>query len=215
VAITSPGNAPLGPAGRGFQHPPSILGFTQSLAKNGCLYPLCHHSGSVGSEPEYLSWHSFDALSQNSLHKDRAERRSELARVHGDSKPASGLTSGVGKIPGSSWLALPHLPNTNRNSGDKVEHNNCRKRSPEPKSEARTPTVSAEYIVHRSPSRGESQGCDNFDRMEVARLDEIRSVTVAPAVIERTMKVLRIYGSHRSKALPFGLARWDWASEVS
>jgi hypothetical protein len=44
-----------------------------------------------------------------------------------------------------------HLPNANRSSGDKVEHNNCRKRSPEPKSEARTPTVSAEYIVDRSP----------------------------------------------------------------
>jgi hypothetical protein len=69
--------------------------------------------------------------------------------------------------------------------------------------------------VDRSPSRGESQGCDNFDRMEVARLDEIRSVTVAPAVIERTMKALRVYGSHRSKALSFGLARWNWASEVS
>jgi hypothetical protein len=64
-------------------------------------------------------------------------------------------------------------------------------------------------------SHGESQGRDYFDRMEVAHLDQIRSVTVAPAVIKRTMKALGIYGSHRSKALSFGLARWNWASEVS
>jgi len=51
--------------------------------------------------------------------------------------------------------------------------------------------------------------------MEVARLDEIRSVNIAPAVIERTMKALRIYDHTGSKALSFGLARWNRASEVS
>jgi hypothetical protein len=52
--------------------------------------------------------------------------------------------------------------------------------------------------------------------MEVARLDEIRSVTIAPAVIERTMKPLRIYGSHRLERLV--LLAWQGgtgASEVS
>jgi glucosylceramidase len=43
--------------------------------------------------------------------------------------------------------------------------------------------------------------------MEVARLDEIRSVTVAPAVIERTMKALRIYGSHRLEGLVLWLGK--------
>src|SRR5580692_193801 len=43
--------------------------------------------------------------------------------------------------------------------------------------------------------------------MEVARLDEIRSVNIAPAVIERTMKALRIYGSHRLEGLVFRLGK--------
>ena len=37
--------------------------------------------------------------------------------------------------------------------------------------------------------------------MEVARMDEVRSVTVAPSVIEVTMQALRIYGAHRLEGL--------------
>jgi tetratricopeptide (TPR) repeat protein len=54
----------------------------------------------------------------------------------------------------------------------------------------------------RAPIRaGSSQSDENFERMKVARMDEVRTVIIAPAVIDVTMKALQKYGAHRLEGL--------------